>query len=59
MMTCDHDWRQWPYSQDWLCIKCNYQIIDGKHHPSGNPEWTVPGKQPDAPAEPNGDREGE
>jgi len=39
---CEHEWRNWPYSRDVLCLKCNYQIIGGKHYPWGNPKWTVP-----------------
>lgn len=41
-MICEHKWRNWPFSQDIVCIKCNYQIIGGIHYPYGNPKWTIP-----------------
>lgn len=45
-MTCDHEWRNWPWSEDVHCLKCGYAIINGVHMPCGNPEWMrpMPGK---------------
>ncbi len=44
-MACEHKWRQWPYSEDLLCLRCNYQVIEGVHYPLGNPQWMVPRPQ--------------
>jgi len=41
-MTCEHEWRNWPYSEDKLCLRCNYQVIKGVHYPLGNPKWMRP-----------------
>lgn len=41
-MACEHDWRNWPFSADMLCLRCNYQVIGGVHYPLGNPRWMVP-----------------
>lgn len=41
-MRCEHEWRNWPYSENMLCLRCGYMVMGGRHYPLGNPKWMIP-----------------
>jgi hypothetical protein len=39
-MTHVHELRNWPFSNDVLCIKCGYMVVGDVHYPWG--KWRQP-----------------